>query len=236
MSQTSERRRREIVDGLIEIMAETGYQRATVQRIANAAGLAPGLLHYHFQSKREILLALAQTLEEALWERYQDRLGDPDGPPYRKLLAFLHAHVGLGRGQDGKLVRAWLALQGEALFDPELGSLVKGMIRRRRLHLLEILEEVLRGMGRDPASAPSLVASLLAALDGALWVGTLAPGVFPRGSAYRNLEHMVTGLLAGVVHGEGLDGLEADGESWDGMPVVSGEVSPEQETEEGSEP
>ena len=39
-------------------MADRGYERASVTAIAKAAGLTPGLVHYHFHNKKEILLAL----------------------------------------------------------------------------------------------------------------------------------------------------------------------------------
>ena len=55
-------RRRQIVDGLCRVMAREGYGHATVQAIAAEAGLAPGLIHYHFADKREILVELVETL------------------------------------------------------------------------------------------------------------------------------------------------------------------------------
>ena len=49
-------RREQIVLGLQRVMAERGYEKATVSAIAQAAGLTPGLVHYHFKNKQEMLL------------------------------------------------------------------------------------------------------------------------------------------------------------------------------------
>lgn len=49
-SNTAERQE-QIVLGLLEVMAERGYEKASVASIARAAELSPGLVHYHFQTK-----------------------------------------------------------------------------------------------------------------------------------------------------------------------------------------
>ncbi|HEY4122015.1 MAG TPA: TetR family transcriptional regulator, partial [Byssovorax sp.] len=51
-------RRAQIVAALARVMAARGYERATVAQIAAEAGLAAGLVHYHFASKRDVLLTL----------------------------------------------------------------------------------------------------------------------------------------------------------------------------------
>src|ERR1051325_1811277 len=55
-------RQDQIKDALLSVMAERGFDAATVAHIAQAAGLAPGLVHYHFASKQQILLALVRDL------------------------------------------------------------------------------------------------------------------------------------------------------------------------------
>jgi TetR/AcrR family transcriptional repressor of bet genes len=58
----SAERRAQIVAAMVQVVAAMGYERATVQEVARVAGLAPGLLHYHFKSKREVFLAMAEHL------------------------------------------------------------------------------------------------------------------------------------------------------------------------------
>lgn len=55
-------RRQQILEAAVAVFAERGYQRATVKEIAARAGVAPGTIYLYFRNKRELLLALAETL------------------------------------------------------------------------------------------------------------------------------------------------------------------------------
>ena len=76
----TQKRRAQIVDGMLTVMAATGYTGASIQAIARAAELSPGLLHYHFSSKEQILLAVLQTIEENIAARYAARAGNEPAP------------------------------------------------------------------------------------------------------------------------------------------------------------
>ena len=60
-SNTDERRL-QIMGALVKVMARRGYDGASVADIARAARLTPGLVHYHFKNKQEILLAALRDL------------------------------------------------------------------------------------------------------------------------------------------------------------------------------
>src|SRR5215207_4597951 len=100
----SEERRGQIVDGLLEVMARQGYAQATVAAIGKAAGLTPGLLHYHFETKQDILVALVEQLTGALALRVARRLEAAGEGPRARLHAFLDAYVGLGEDADPRAV------------------------------------------------------------------------------------------------------------------------------------
>ena len=55
-------RRAQIVDALIAVMAKHGYDGASIADIARKAGLAPGLVHYHFDSKLEISIEAVRKI------------------------------------------------------------------------------------------------------------------------------------------------------------------------------
>ncbi len=57
------RRRREIMDAAACVFAEQGYAHATTRAVAAAADIAEGTLYNYFESKRDILLAIAQRAE-----------------------------------------------------------------------------------------------------------------------------------------------------------------------------
>lgn len=71
----TEARRAEITRALLTVIAQHGYERATIQSIAAQAGLAPGLIHYHFKSKQEILVSLIEMMAGVARARYERILG-----------------------------------------------------------------------------------------------------------------------------------------------------------------
>src|SRR5690348_580789 len=105
------------MDGLRVAMSTLGYDGASIQSIAEAAGLSPGLIHYHFGTKLEILLALVDSLAGRVTARYQ-RLADKASTPREKLFAFLDAHVALGNDASPEAVACWVAIGAESLRHP----------------------------------------------------------------------------------------------------------------------
>ena len=71
-SNTQERRQ-QIVEALLDVMAAEGYAGASIQAIAAAAGLNPGLVHYHFKSKQQVLLHAIETLGQRVQRRFTAR-------------------------------------------------------------------------------------------------------------------------------------------------------------------
>jgi TetR/AcrR family transcriptional repressor of bet genes len=54
-------------------MAARGYGGATIAQIAEEAGLPSGIVHYHFESKQEILVAVMERLSSIVRDRYVRR-------------------------------------------------------------------------------------------------------------------------------------------------------------------
>ena len=67
----TDERRAQIVEGLLTVMAASGYEGATIVAIGKAAGLSSGLVHYHFATKDEVLLALVDRLVVGVRVRYE---------------------------------------------------------------------------------------------------------------------------------------------------------------------
>ena len=54
-----DKRRSEIAHKAIEVLARKGFQSATIQDIADAAGLGKGTIYHYFKTKEEILMAVS---------------------------------------------------------------------------------------------------------------------------------------------------------------------------------
>jgi len=57
-----EQREAQILDAAARVFARKGYQRATTKEIASEAGVAEGTIYNYFDSKRDLLIAMASRL------------------------------------------------------------------------------------------------------------------------------------------------------------------------------
>jgi TetR/AcrR family transcriptional regulator, transcriptional repressor of bet genes len=187
----TEERRQQIVAGLLRVMAERGYERASVAEIARAAGLSPGLVHYHFRDKQEILLTLVEQLSALVRARVAARLARVKGDDARaRVDAFLDAFLATGADADPAAVASWVTISAEAIRQPEVRALYERAVRTDLEHLEELVGAV---TGKRRARAVAV--GLFAAIQGYFVLAASAPGLVPAGSAASTVKHMAAGLL-----------------------------------------
>ncbi len=192
----TEQRRKEIVLGLSRVMAARGYDGASVVEIARAAGLAPGLIHYHFASKAEILLALVDYLRGVVRGRYDRRVSGKALGPRGRIEAYIEAHVGLGEDADPAAMACWVNIASEALRRPEVRAVFAEAVDEERALLQGLLRERLAQERRSGANVREIASAILASIQGAYQLGLAAPGAIPPGSAAPLIRRMAEGLLA----------------------------------------
>ena len=187
----TEERRQQIVAGLLQVMAERGYEGASVAAIAKAAGLSPGLVHYHFEDKQEILLTLAEQLAARVHERVASRLARVKGGDARSRVdAFLDAFLATGGDADPASVASWVTISAEAIRQPEVRAIYEKVVRTD----LEQLEELV-GAVTGKRRARAVAAGLFAAIQGYFVLAASVPGLVPPGSAAGTVKRMAAGLL-----------------------------------------
>jgi TetR/AcrR family transcriptional repressor of bet genes len=178
----TEARRAQITSALLAVIARHGYDKATIQAIAAQAGLAPGLIHYHFRSKQEILVSLIGTMAQAAHTRFLAVLGD-QVEPWPRLRAYLQARLGLGDGAAPDIVAAWVMIGAEAVRQPEVRAVYERMVADELALLGTLLCDCLAERERDTAGAAQLAAGLAALIEGAYQLSSAAGEVMPRGYA-----------------------------------------------------
>jgi TetR/AcrR family transcriptional repressor of bet genes len=154
----TESRRRQIIEALFHEMSTTGYERASTVSIAARAGLAPGLIHYHFKSKQEILLALIDELitqAEAGFNAAMESSESAAG----KLAEYVTSRVGLGPKSDKTQVKAWVNILAEAMGQTGVRSRVAKWLSADHSRLVLLFEEAGYGQGNEHASL--LIAMIL---------------------------------------------------------------------------
>lgn len=178
----TEARRTEITGALLAVIARHGYEKATIQAIAAQAGLAPGLIHYHFRNKQEILVCLIGTMAQAAHARFLAVLGD-EVAAWPRLRAYLQARLGLGEGAAPDIVAAWVMIGAEAVRQPEVRAVYQRMVADELALLGTLLTDCLTARDRETAAAGTLAAGLAALIEGAYQLSSAAGEVMPKGYA-----------------------------------------------------
>jgi TetR/AcrR family transcriptional repressor of bet genes len=184
------------VDALLAVMAERGYEGASVQAIARRAGLAPGLIHYHFATKQEILLEAIRQLTDIVQQRFQ-ALARGTATPLARLRAFIDARLARGSGASPPAVAAWVIVGAEAVRQPEVKVAYQEAMRAQQA-LLEPLLGELAGKALSAREVRHLCGIVLAAIEGAFQLSVSAQDVMPRGYAARTLMALIESRLQGT--------------------------------------
>lgn len=189
-------RRTQIARALLKVMAKRGYEGATVADVAKVAKIAPGLAHYHFKNKLEILLAAIDELAHDYTLRLARHLEAAQGHPERELRAFVDAHLHLGKEADPEALACWITISGEAL---RVGSVQKAFARVMAESAARLCDILTRGTALElfACAEPDVAAAaIVAAIQGYFVLAATAREIIPRGSAARATMAMVRGLIA----------------------------------------
>jgi TetR/AcrR family fatty acid metabolism transcriptional regulator len=71
-------RRAQIMHAAVETIAELGFAKASLVRIAGRAGISPGLISYHFAGKDELIERVVTETVAEIGAAMQRRVGDAD--------------------------------------------------------------------------------------------------------------------------------------------------------------
>lgn len=82
--------RRKLLDSAERMFSERAYDDVRVDDIAADAGVAKGLVYYHFENKRGIYAAVLQAMAEDVSSR---TIPDPDLPPLERTAAVLDSFI-----------------------------------------------------------------------------------------------------------------------------------------------
>ena len=163
------RSRELVLDAAERVMAEHGFEAATLARVVDEAGIPMSSVYHYFGSKEGILLAVMARGADRFFADLPDltqRPGD-SALPREHLARVVSAAAGtLERHPDFLRLLIVFAVQPPATGEGEIRAVVR-RIRERALGLLR--EQIAVAFGDDPASPVTdlLARFALAAIDGA---------------------------------------------------------------------
>lgn len=189
-------RRTRIIAAARSLLAEEGYDRVTMKRIAGAAGVAQGLIHYYFSGKEEILIeVLMDASREYVRETERLAASLPGGERLSEA-ALAESRARVSRMPEWYRLRYELFAMG--LRTPEFRSGVANLLANGRAGIVATLSRMAgqsvpeSGTDAEPAA---IAAVLLACFDGLALQKLADPDGFDLEAAYAVLARMAEGVI-----------------------------------------
>ena len=124
-----ERRRDEIALIACRVVAQHGFEQATIVRIARAAGCTTGMIAHYFDTKQDIIVAALRLI----LRRIEERLAQADGAA--DLLTLLSEALPIDHTRSMECA-VWMAFWGQVPADKRLKR-VNAWLHREYLRLFE---------------------------------------------------------------------------------------------------
>ena len=202
------RSRERVLDAAERIMAEHGFEAATLARVVEEAGIPMSSVYHYFGSKDGILLAVMERGADRFFADLPDLSRRPGRPAQHLTRVVSAATRTLGRHPNFLRLLIAFAAQPPVAGDGE----VQAVIRRVREHALDLLRaQIAVAFGDDPRSpgTDQLARFALAAIDGAFVATQTDRGV----TLERLLQPLVASLVASrrtLLVAESRDGRHPD--------------------------
>lgn len=191
-----ERRRQDLVEATLAVVADSGVRAATVRAIAERAGVTQGLIRHHFQTKEDLVAAAyahhMTRMTAAVWDVAATKGETAQARLSRFVAAALTPPVMAPRG-----VALWAGFLTEALHDPALLGIHEKTYLAFRDLLETLIADALREAGKPAGAAQRrrLAIACNALIDG-LWLeGAALPGHFAPDEIVRTGLDSVSALI-----------------------------------------
>jgi AcrR family transcriptional regulator len=166
LSPSAQQRAQQIVDAASRVMCREGYGGTTMKDIAAEAGIAPGLIHYYFDSKEDLLLAVTRTLCEQMRNDAEEAFAAAgEQPPIARAYAALEAtKAHLAMPDQQRLLMETITL---SLSEPRMKQQLVALYEDMLDTVTEMVEELNRQVPTPlPVPARDYASVLMATIDG----------------------------------------------------------------------
>jgi AcrR family transcriptional regulator len=166
LSPSAQQRAQQIVDAASRVMCRKGYGGTTMKDIAAEAGITPGLIHYYFDSKEDLLLAVARSLCEHMRGDAEEAFAAAgEQPPIARAYAALEAtKAHLSRPDQQRLLMETITLSlAEPRMKQQLTALYEDLIETTSAMVDELNHQVPTPL---PVPVRDYASVIVATIDG----------------------------------------------------------------------
>jgi len=139
------------------VLRREGAAELSTRSVASEAGVHLSLIHYHFESREGLLLAVLERINQELLDRQQVMYAREDlglAEKWRQAIAFYRQDLKSG------YVRTLMELAGQGFANPRLGAAIRDLMKGWRDLLTEVAVEALPRLGVSDIP-PNVVASAI---------------------------------------------------------------------------
>ncbi|WP_180898078.1 TetR/AcrR family transcriptional regulator [Martelella soudanensis] len=172
-------RRADLIEAMLDCIAEGGMQHATVREVAERAGVSGGLIRHYFETKEQLLHAAYQRTMAVMLDIGAAAEETGEGSPRYRLRDFVVACL-TPPMIDARRLSLWAAFVAMARIDPAMGAIHRENYLAYRALIERLLAGACSAEGRQetPDRLARLAIEINAVLDG-LWLeGSLAADLF----------------------------------------------------------
>lgn len=156
---------REIIEAARRVFTREGFKKASMDKIADEAGLAKGTVYLYFPTKDQLVAATLEAGAEGFFGLARDRSSGP-GDPVERLRALVLAMIGHAE-EDRDFQRALFGELNEWLVDPNRLVMVQQMVAQHDSFISYIASIIAEGIrqgtfnSQDPDRAARYLFHLL---------------------------------------------------------------------------
>ena len=144
--------RQQVLDATVELVAEVGVERATIEEIANRSGVAKTTIYRHYPSKQVLVVGAVHACTSI------PKVSDTGSLREDLISCF----AGMTRTSfEGPLGKMMLSLLDAAQRDPELGRLMQAQNVQKRRFAAEVLNRAVERGDLSPDVDIELTVTLL---------------------------------------------------------------------------
>jgi phenylpropionate dioxygenase-like ring-hydroxylating dioxygenase large terminal subunit/AcrR family transcriptional regulator len=149
------RRRRQLIEAAITSIADHGLSGTTVARVAELAGLSPGIVSFYFRSKDGLLLATLEHVDGEFAARQREAERSAGDDPVRQLEARIEAGFDPAVC-DPRRVAVWTAFWGEARAREDYRRVCGSREAEEERRVVSLFERIARDGGYTQMDAAAL--------------------------------------------------------------------------------
>jgi len=153
--------RERILDAARQVLATEGLERFTTRRVADLAEISHGMVHYHFDDKRDLILALIVHARRDWIEPLEELVGGL-GTAEARMRAVISW---VAEPATGDVLRVHFGLYSYAVTDDLVRERMAAEYRRWRAPFCRLLEELRRERSLDDLDARTLGEVFASAAD-----------------------------------------------------------------------